>query len=194
MKKLLVVVALMALLLAACGTDDGGPTDSANDMSGMDSADDMGAMDKMEGAGELPAVKGFYDGKEILFVHSEASDAKVADMLTEMMDSPVVVVPELADVPESSLGNVFVFTNGVKPDGARGPMGFQPDVFDSAPTEGDYSPLRQVNLVTWADDADPGLLTSAEAMDEGRQGGELTIEETDVVVNMPFLTWPGGHR
>ena len=80
-------------------------------------------------------------------------------MLTAMMDSPVIVVPALADVPESSLDNVFVFTNGVRPDGARGPMGFQPDVFDTALGQPGYTPVRRVNLVRWSDDADARLLT-----------------------------------
>jgi hypothetical protein len=34
-----------------------------------------------------------------------------------MMKSPVLVVPELAQVPEAALANVYVFTNGVQPRG-----------------------------------------------------------------------------
>jgi hypothetical protein len=68
-----------------------------------------------------------------------------------MVSSPVLVVPELAKVPPSALGRVYVFTNGVKgPD----PMGFQADVFDSAPTDPGYSPLRELNLVTSKEGAD----------------------------------------
>lgn len=95
---------------------------------------------------ELPAVKGFFQGEEILFVHPEASDAEAAEMLTEMMGSPVLVVPTLADVPDSALARVFVFRNGVKGDG---PMGYQSDVFDSAPGSGNYTPLRGVHFVSW---------------------------------------------
>jgi hypothetical protein len=73
-------------------------------------------------------------------------------------------------------------------------MGFQPDVLDSAPAQGDYSPLRKMNLVTWADHSDPHLLASADEISEARRKGELSIEETDAVVSMPFLAWPGGHR
>lgn len=193
MKRLIWVVAVIAMLLGACGSDGGGSGNGENDMSGMESTD-MGAMDEMNGDAHLPGVKGFFNGEEVSFVHPEASDAKVADMLTEMMDSPVIVVPALADVPESSLDKVFVFTNGVTPTGAQGPMGFQPDVFDSAPTEDDYSPLRKVNLVTWAADAGPRLLKSAHEIEVARRNGELSVEETDVVVNMPFLAWPGGQR
>ena len=62
----------------------------------------------------VPPVKGFYKGQEILFIHTEASDEQVASMLTMMMGSPVLVVPSLKEIPASSLGDVFVFTNGVR--------------------------------------------------------------------------------
>ncbi len=98
----------------------------------------------------VPPVDGFYAGQPIQFIHTEASDQQVADLLTQMMGSPVLVVPQLGVVPERALGNVYVFTNGVAPEGVMaGPMGFQPDVFDSAPGDETYSPLRAVNLVTW---------------------------------------------
>lgn len=143
----------------------------------------------------IPPVAGFYDGQPIRFIHTEASDEQVTTMLTQMMDSPVLLVPSLADVPRSALANVYVFTNGVTPEGTMGgPMGFQPDVFDSAPGEPDYSPLRAVNLVTWQDDAAPRVLTSVEEVTAAEAAGELTIARPGVVVNMPFLTWPGGHR
>jgi len=184
----------MSLLLAACAMDDDRASDDSSGMAGMDSADDMGSMEEMDDAAHLPAVTGLFDRDEVLFVHSEASDPEVAEMLSDMMDSPVVLVPELTKVPDESLGNVFVFTNGVQPSGARGPMGFQPDVFDSSPTEAAYSPLRAVNLVTWSDDSEPRLLRSLEEIEVARRNGELSIKETDVVVNMPFLEWPGGER
>lgn len=69
-------------------------------------------------------------------------------MLGAMMASPVVVVPTLADAPESARATVYVFANGVQPDGPRGPMGFQLDVFDSAPGDAGYSPLRGLAVVT----------------------------------------------
>lgn len=45
----------------------------------------------------------------------------------------MITVPELAEVPDTVLGQVFVFTSGVEPEGATGPFGFQPDVSDSVP-------------------------------------------------------------
>jgi hypothetical protein len=38
------------------------------------------------------------------------------------------------------------------------------------------------------------VLTSAAEVKQAAQRGELTVEETDVVINMPMVTWPRGHR
>ncbi|MGH2695015.1 MAG: DUF7482 domain-containing protein [Actinomycetota bacterium] len=152
--------------------------------------------DQMAAAGAVafPPVHGFDDGEDILFIHTEASDPQVAGMLTDMMGSPVEVVPELAEIPESALANVYVFTNGVRPHDARGPFGFQADVFDSAPGDEDYSPLRAVSLVTWVDEADARVLRSAAEVGAAVAEGEARIETPGIVVNMPFLRWPGGRR
>lgn len=65
-----------------------------------------GGMGDMTVTGEVPVpppVTGYYVGEEILFIHTEASDSQVADMLTSMMGSPVLVVPQLAHVPHVRL-------------------------------------------------------------------------------------------
>jgi hypothetical protein len=144
----------------------------------------------------VPPVKGLYAGEEIHFIHTEASDPQVAGMLSEMMGSPVIVVRSLADVPSSALGNVFVFANGVQPDDEmeRGPLGFQPDVFDTVPGEPGYSPLRAVNIVTWQDEGKARVLRSAEELEEAEAAGEVTVERPGAVVNMPIVEWPGGER
>lgn len=152
---------------------------------------DMGGGDN---AHVVPPVTGFYDGDEIHFVHTEASDPQVAGMLSDMMDSPVIVVPRLRDVPASALGNVFVFANGVQPDDERGPFGFQPDVFDTVPGDADYSPLRALNIVTWQTATDTRALRSVAEIRNAEAAGELTIEQPGVVVNMPIIDWPGGAR
>lgn len=195
---LLIAVAGLTVLTACTSqpeaTEPGETTTSpsAEAMGGMGGG--MGAMD--EDAPRFPPVAGFYDGSEILFIHSETSDAEIADLLTSMMgDSPVVVVEALAEVPERLLADVYVFTNGIQPDsGAMGPLGFQPDVFDSAPGDAAYSPLRRIVLVEWTADANPRLLTSVGDVDEALNSGEVTVERTGKVVVMPFLEWPGGRR
>lgn len=139
----------------------------------------------------VPPVKGFYKGQEILFIHTEASDQQVASMLTVMMSSSVMHVPSLRDIPSSLLGDVYVFTNGVK---GGGPFGFQSDVFSSVPGEKDYTPLRALKLVAWREGLTAKELRSVEEIKEAEAKGELTISISGVVVNMPIVEWPGGHR
>ncbi|MEX2550969.1 MAG: hypothetical protein WD638_12145 [Nitriliruptoraceae bacterium] len=157
---------------------------------------DMGEKMGMEGMPHtdvrLPPVAGFYDGQQIFFVHPEASDAEVAEALTEMMGgSPVLVVPELAEVAAAARDDVYVFANGLE---GMGPLGFQPDVFASVPGDDDYSPLRTVVEVSWNDDDAARELTSADEVEAAADAGEVELTETDVVVNMPVLTWPEGAR
>ena len=140
---------------------------------------------------ELPAGKAWAEGKEIFFVHTEASNADVAQKLTDMMKSPVIEVPSLANVPAESLANVYVFTNGVK---GSGPLGFQADVFDNPPGTAGYTPLRRLNAVTWADETKARELTSAADVLAAEAAGDLTIEQPGVVINMPFVVWDGGQR
>jgi hypothetical protein len=118
----------------------------------------------------VPPVTGFYEGQAVHFIHTEASDPEVAGMLSDMMDSPVLVVPHLREVPASALGNVFVFANGVTPDDddERGPFGFQPDVFDTVPGDADYSPLRAVNVVTWDDASQARTVRSVGEIDDAQ--------------------------
>lgn len=149
----------------------------------------------MMGRGHVPPVTGYYQGDEVRFIHTEASDLNVAARLTGMMRSQVVTVPELGQLPPSALGKVFVFTNGIRRESPpRGPFGFQPDVFDSVPGDPGYTPLRAVNIVSWKKGVTPRLLRSADQVRQAEVAGEVTITEPGVVVNMPILRWPTGSR
>jgi hypothetical protein len=139
----------------------------------------------------LPAGKAFAEGQEIYFIHTEASDGQIAQLLTDMMESPVLYTPGLAGAPDSALADVYVFDNGLE---GMGPLGFQADVFDNPPGADGYSPLRRLNLVTWADPGQARLLTSEAEIFAARDAGEVTIQQPGVVINMPFVVWDGGKR
>jgi hypothetical protein len=168
MSKISLLIISVSLLLVACAPQQSGPAKA-----------------------ELPAGRAYSEGKEIYFVHTEASDAGVAEKLTGMMQSPVMLVPSLAKVPDESLANVYVFTNGVA---GSGPFGFQPDVFDSPPGTDGYTPLRRLNVITWADETKARELRSAVDVLTAESDGELTIEQPGIVINMPFVVWDGGKR
>jgi hypothetical protein len=187
----------LSLVLSACSAP-ATPAATATEMpmQGDDleqmATEEMGGMEMdMSDVPAVPAGMAFAEGQEIRFIHTEVSDPEIAKLLTDMMDSPVLVVPSLAAAPEEMLAKVYVFANGVK---GMGPLGFQPDVFDNPPDTPGYSPLRTIILVTWKDESAARELKSlADVMDAEAQG-EISLEQPGVVVNMPFITWPGGER
>lgn len=182
-KKVITVLLILgaAALLIACSSN----TNNAG-MGNMEADSSTSTQDF------APLVSGIYKGGEVLFIHTEASDPNVVAMLTEMMGGPeVVLVPELANASADLLATVYVFTNGIK---GHGPFGFQQDIFDSVPGNPSYRPLRAVYLVKWNPEAFPRELRSVAELVAAETNGEVTITESGVVVNMPILLWPGGHR
>lgn len=187
--RFLVVTLFVPVFLAACSPATSAATSTPTAMGAMEM--DMQGMENEAGK-YAPLVTGFYNGGELQFIHTEASDPDVANMLTEMMGGPqVILVPALAGAPDDLLANVYVFTNGVE---GMGPFGFQPDIFDAVPGDAEYRPLRRVNLVAWHEGTTPRELRSAEDLRTAEAAGELAITQPGIVVNMPVLVWPGGHR
>lgn len=138
-----------------------------------------------------PMAMAYYDDTVVYFIHPEASDEGVAAVLTEMMGPDVLTVPSLAQIPAELLGNAYVFTNGVS---GMGPLGYQPDVFDTIPGDEAYTPLRALNLVTWQEGAEPRELLSLAAIEAALAAKEIAIEQPGVVVNMPILVWGENTR
>ena len=139
----------------------------------------------------VPPVDGFMEGQRIRFIHTEVSDPEVAKLLTQMKGSPVLIVPSLAKAPRELLANVYVFTNGVA---GEGPFKFQPDVFDNPPGQAGYTPLRALQLVSWKQRERARELKSAGDVKQALAQGEIEIKQPGVVINMPMITWPDGHR
>lgn len=183
--SLTISLILFSLLIAACApTPTPTPEAAMDDMSGMGTS--------LSTNDYAPLVMAYYEGEEMFFIHTEASDEEVATMLTEMMNGPLVVlVPELADAPDSMLAEMYAFTNGVE---GPGPFGFQPDIFDSVPGDETYRPLRDVNLVEWNKGADARELRTLAELKGAEEQGEVTITRPGIVVNMPVLVWQGGSR
>lgn len=156
----------------------------------------MGGMGMMSvKAPTVPPVAGYSEGQEIRFIHTEASDPKIAKILTDMMGgSPVLVVPSLAKAPKEMLARVYVFTNGMTGSGPMGPLGGQADIFEHPPGDPAYSPLRAVILVTWKAPKSARVLKSVAELRPLIDSGAVSLKNSGVVVNMPFLKWPGGHR
>lgn len=162
-----------------------------------DDEDDDDEMFERIPAIDIPVIDGYSNGEKVWFIHTSASTQQMATRLQEMIHSPVLHVPKLDDlVNTDALADIYVFKNGVdrsdvEPWGG-GPFGFQIDILDSVPGDEDYTPLRQPNVVMWNEDADSRILKSVDELMKAKEAGELTIQQTDVVVNAPVVDWPGG--
>ena len=139
----------------------------------------------------IPLIDGYYNGNKVFFIHTEVSDEKMADMMTMMINFPTLHVPQLANVSDTNIGKIYVFTNGVPGSGpyGGGPFMFQIDVFDSIPGQTNYSNFRTPYLVTWNDNATSRILTSEEEILQAEANGELTIKNSSIVVNVPIIAW-----
>ncbi len=54
--------------------------------------------------------------------------------------------------------------------------------------------MRRVSFVSWKNPASARELRSTEELMQAQSKGDLAIERTKVVVNMPMLMWPLGRR
>lgn len=135
---------------------------------------------------KLPLIMGYVDGNEVFYITTETSNEQVAKHLTELTGQRVVYAPILKNTPKTALANIYEFTNGIE---GSGPAGFQPNVADSQPGDSEYSPLWSVQHVTWKDVSKAQELKSEDAIIAARDAGYLTVEETGVIVNCPFVQW-----
>ncbi len=136
----------------------------------------------------IPLVKGLYDGKNVYYITTEASDSTIATALGTFTNFPVTFAPALAKAPASSQANIYAFKNGVKGGGV---LGFQPNVVDSIPGELKYSPLWKINLVEWKDASTATVLGSEDDIMAAFNAGKITITPTTIVVNCPIVQWGG---
>ena len=116
--KIVVGIVALTLFAVACSSATT-PTPTATPQPTP--ANVGGMADAMPSEELVPPVRGLYKGEELFFIHTEASDPEVANLLTMMMGPKVLLLPSLTQVPDSVLANVYVFTNGVK---GGGPFGF----------------------------------------------------------------------
>ncbi len=61
------------------------PMEGMEPVKGMNPMVGMGGMTMPANAPTVPPVTGYSEGQEILFIHTEASDPKIAKILTDMM-------------------------------------------------------------------------------------------------------------
>ena len=138
---------------------------------------------------DIPLSKGYIDGNIAYFIATDASDKHAVSSITNNTGFPVNYAPLLNNTPESIRGQGYVFLNGVQ---GEAPGGFQLPVANAVPGDTDYSPLWQTNFVKWNDNATAKELKSVEEIIAAQKNGELTITETNIIVNSPAIKWQEG--
>jgi len=195
------------------------PTAPAPEMEAMDSmeeemelsdsmkAKEMEMMDSMEeekadpgsvlrlSRANVPAViplhQGFYDGGDVYFIITDASDEAHANTISENQGWRVELAPLLAHAPDAALSTTYMFKDGVEGDGVHG---YQGEIFTSTPAQSDaYSALTSHVHVTWNDGSEPRVLMSEQEVMDAESAGDVTLDSKDVVVNMPQIMWPDGQ-
>ena len=135
---------------------------------------------------DIPLSKGYIDGNIAYFIATDASDKHAVSSITNNTGFPVNYAQLLNNTSESIRGQGYVFLNGVL---GEAPGGFQLPVANAVPGDKDYSPLWQTNFVKWNDNATARELKSVEEIIAAHKNGELTITETNIIVNSPAIKW-----
>jgi hypothetical protein len=164
-----------------------------NAKQGVMPSSDLGSVLKLSNANlplVIPIVRGLYDGKDVFYITTEASDSDVAKGLGNFTNFPVTFAPALAKTPPAASANIYLFKNGVKGPGI---MGFQPQVVDSIPGDAKYSPLWRVNVVEWKDPSSATMLGSEDEVLSAESDGKVTVTPIHVIVNCPIVQW-GGNK
>ena len=138
---------------------------------------------------DISLSKGYIDGNIAYFIATDASDEHAVSSITNNTGFPVNYAPLLNNTPESIRGQGYVFLNGVQ---GEAPGGFQLPVANAVPGDKDYSPLWQTNFVKWNDNATARELKSVEEIIAAQKNGELTITESNIIVNSPAIKWQDG--
>ncbi len=139
----------------------------------------------------IPMHQGYYDGEEVYFIITDSSDPTHADIVTASQGWQVELAPLLKHAPEEALSTTYLFTNGIEGDGVHR---FQGEIFTSTPAQTDtYSALTAHIHVTWHADTVPRVLDSEAAVLDAVEGGEVTLSELPVIMNMPHIVWPEGQ-
>ena len=117
--------------------------------------------------------EGRIGGEPIWYIRTDASDQTFAS------DEGLVFVPllALARSVERGTGRIYLFDDG------------SPAVISTGPDHDDFTPLYVVVNVGGGD----GSLDSEAAVQAAAASGQVTLEETPVVVNYPAVKWPGGE-
>lgn len=137
----------------------------------------------------IPMRVGFFERQSLDYILTDSSNQTISEKVSLKQGWPVKFAPKLRWMPSSALDTTYVFTNGIKGDGI---YGYQNEVFSSTPLQKQYSPLNSIALVSWKIGQKPQTLQSSDDVLKAEKDSRLKITRTNVTINTPQITWPGG--
>lgn len=171
-------------------------TQKAADQSGLrDVLADLAAGRSVSARASLPLQIGFFNGQTALYITPEvgvdpsAGQSIIAAAQQVATGFNANFIPQnFASLPGSgAVDDIFVFTNfnqGNVLASASNPAG--PGNADT-----DYTPLWQVNLVTWIKGR-PTALTSQADITTAAQNGFVSVQKTPIIVECSVIFTPRG--
>lgn len=118
-----------------------------------------------------------FDGQPVYYVRTDASDEGFAS------SEQLVYVPKLAGALDAGKhGEIYLFEGGAPEQLA---------IVSTAPGQPDFTPLLRVNRATWTGQAQ--LLESIADAEAAAASGALSVEQTGIIVNYPFVKWTDGE-
>jgi hypothetical protein len=134
--------------------------------------------------------KGIYNGHEIFYIITDASDKDYVNTISENQKWDIQLSTIINDMPENNLQKLFIFKNGIQGDGI---FGFQNEIFSSTPKQSDYTALGSIIEVTWKTGQKQIIFESASDIINAEKSGRIKFNETNVIVNTPQIVWPDGQ-
>ena len=191
------VMALACAAIASFGFSAG--TLKAQEVSNQrglrDILADLAAGRNVSARVSLPLTIGFFNGQTALYITPEVGVDPSAGASTVAAAQQIAVgfnanfIPQnFASLPGSgAVDDIFVFTNSN-----------QGNVLASAPnpagpgnTDTDYTPVWQVNLVSWVK-GPPTVLTSQADITTAAQNGFVSVQKTPIIVECSVVFTPRG--
>jgi hypothetical protein len=120
---------------------------------------------------------GVFEGSEVYFIRTDTSDESFAQ------SEGLVWAPKIAGMAAGALaGDAFVVEGGTEE---------QATVLSSEPGRPDYTPAWRIHRVSW--NGSPEGLVSVADVEAAEDAGDVSVEDTDVLLNGAIVKWSSGE-
>lgn len=139
-----------------------------------------GRWDGPFGSVTMQLHNGWVDGEEVTFIRTDTSDEAFAEQ------EGLVYVPLMANALDEpgSHSELYLFESG---------HADQLPVMSTSPADGEnFTPAFRVYYVRNGEELEEPL-TSVQAIQDAADAEDIEVEETEIIVNYPLITWPGGQ-